>query len=250
MQRARFPSGEREVGAPLAQANRGRAVGRAQEGRVARAAALPGLAEHQACGPSCDKSAMRLQSNQDRSRSARSPGVSAARPIRFREWARSRPSVSYTSATVSAPVPRKEKPDAPGGRHGVQRAVAAHVGRREPDLRAVRRPREPDHARVERRQGRLLARAVDHGDRTAVVAADRVVQERDEVAPGTTRVADPAGRLVQDLAGRILELLVPATPGSGRFRRRAASRPTRRPSRSGAARRRPRRLPARACRRG
>src|SRR6185436_8935249 len=51
-----------------------------------------------------------------------------------------------------------------------------------------------------------LAGSVHHRDRAAVVAEDRMVEEGDEIAAGREpRLADRAGRFVEDLADRNLQ---------------------------------------------
>ena len=196
MQSARLPSGEREAALPSPRRIGGRAVGRAEEGRVARAAALAGLAEqHRAA-------VLRQVGHEAPVEPGKVPlGLVAGRerdeadPVQGMR--QEQPSVAGHVGDRERSGAAEENPHAPGGRRGVQRAVAAHVGRREPDLRAVRRPREPHRARVERRQVRLLSREVDDRHGAAVVVGRRVVDERDPVAAGgepRLRRSSPASR--------------------------------------------------------
>src|SRR5262245_42169164 len=93
----------------------------------------------------------------------------------------------------------------------MDRTVAADTCPREPDLAPIGNPCEPLDRRENAGKRPRLAGAVDDHDRSAVVAANRMIQKRNDVSLwGNTRVADPSGGLVENLAGRILELLAPA----------------------------------------
>ncbi len=137
-----------------------------------------------------------------------------------------------------------------GESDGLQGAVAADLRRREPDLSPVGRPGQPVLGGERSRQSPLLSGTVHDGDRSAVVAAERVIQKSDEAAVRrNARVADPThasrrGPCRPDTRGDCA--------GSGRARREspsppATNPPTARSAGAPAARRRPTRRPRPAC---
>src|SRR5262249_35773264 len=80
-------------------------------------------------------------------------------------------------------------------------AVPADFGAGEPDLRAVRRPRETLRRREGLRPARLLPREVYDDDRASVVVRRRMVVESDPASVGRDpQVAHPGARLVENLA--------------------------------------------------
>ena len=125
--------------------------------------------------------------------------VRRTRPLRATSWSFSPPGTRATTRSF------------PDGRHRVQRAVCAGLGRREPDLIARRRPGEAALARPLGGEGRLLSGEVDDRDRPRVVQRKGVVEKRDPVRlRRQTRVADVSRGLVEHLPHRKLEARLPA----------------------------------------
>src|SRR5207247_3508270 len=89
----------------------------------------------------------------------------------------------------------------------VEGGVGSHPRPREPDLVALRRPGEALDARPALGQRAPGTLAVDHDDRAAVVAPDRVFEEGDALAVGGDPAMGRAEGLAEDGPDRELDLV-------------------------------------------